>query len=104
MKNEIYISGKITGTEDYKERFAKAEENLKAKGYVNIINPVKLCSDIPDGSEWEQFMKKCISRLLCDEVFFMKGWDKSRGAVCEWQVAEMLKLSITYEDMEEANN
>ena len=29
---KIYISGAITGTDDYMERFAKAEKELTAKG------------------------------------------------------------------------
>lgn len=34
----VYISGPITGTEDYMERFAKAEEKLTAAGH-QVYNP-----------------------------------------------------------------
>ena len=36
-----YISGPITGTTDYKERFAVAEQAINAAGYV-AINPEKV--------------------------------------------------------------
>ena len=40
MQKTIYISGKITGTEDYEERFRKAEMELMSRGF-NVLNPVK---------------------------------------------------------------
>ena len=36
----IYISGPITGTDDFYERFMKAEEMLSSEG-LSIVNPVK---------------------------------------------------------------
>lgn len=33
----IYISGKMTGTDDYAERFAKAEQELTRQGF-SVIN------------------------------------------------------------------
>lgn len=40
MQKTIYISGKITGTEDYEDRFKKAEMELRSRGF-NVLNPVK---------------------------------------------------------------
>ena len=41
MKKVIYVSGKITGTSDYTDRFSAAEDRLIAEGYealnYNII-------------------------------------------------------------------
>ena len=34
MANKVYIAGKISGDPDYREKFAKAEEELKAQGYI----------------------------------------------------------------------
>lgn len=33
MKQRIYISGAITGTDDFMERFAKAQKELEEQGY-----------------------------------------------------------------------
>jgi hypothetical protein len=38
---KTYISGAITGTTDYMERFEKAEQLLKAQGR-EVVNPTKL--------------------------------------------------------------
>ena len=40
MQKTIYISGKITGTDDYKDRFLKAEQNLSKRGFI-VLNPVR---------------------------------------------------------------
>lgn len=49
MKNKIrvYISGKITGTDDYIERFQEAEKRINDLMDVDVINPAKICSMIP---------------------------------------------------------
>lgn len=39
--SKIYISGPITGTDNYMERFEKAENGLKALG-VSVVNPAKV--------------------------------------------------------------
>lgn len=36
----VYISGKITGTKDYLERFETVEHDLILQGY-DVINPAK---------------------------------------------------------------
>ena len=37
---KIYISGAISGTKDYMERFARAEKELTEKGW-SVVNPAK---------------------------------------------------------------
>ena len=48
----IYISGKITGTDDFKERFAAAESKLKLQGW-RVISPVKKCAHMSKDTPWE---------------------------------------------------
>ena len=40
MKKVIYVSGKITGTSDYADRFSAVEDRLIAEGY-EVLNPVR---------------------------------------------------------------
>ena len=48
---KIYIAGKITGTTDYLERFARAEEWLNQHGYQGmVINPAKISNGLPPES------------------------------------------------------
>ena len=48
---KIYISGPITGTSDYQERFEAAEQIINANGGGDIVavNPVKETAGIPEG-------------------------------------------------------
>ena len=80
---KIYISGAITGTDDYMERFAKAEKELTEQGY-SVINPAKVNAQLPKDTTHEEYMKISICLLdMCDSIYMLKGWDKSCGANCE---------------------
>lgn len=75
MKRTIYISGKITGTTDFVERFARAESRLKLQGW-RVINPVKKCRHInPNTTEWHHYMRRDIRLLTrCDALYsFVAG-------------------------------
>ena len=38
---KVYISGKITGNENYREEFAKAQAELEKDGHI-VLNPAVL--------------------------------------------------------------
>ena len=95
---KIYLSGKITGTDDYKEKFEKVSQELQIK-YPNseIINPVELCKDIPCNSNWSEYMKCCIQGLIqCDTIYMTADWQFSKGSRLEHRIAENLELEIIY--------
>jgi hypothetical protein len=93
---KIYISGKITGIEDEaKVLFENAEIYLKSKGY-KVINPIKANHD--HDNSWESYMKEDIKLLCdCDEIFMLKNWKESKGAILEHNLSEILKIKINYE-------
>lgn len=65
---KIYISGAITGTDDYMERFAKAEKELTENGY-SAINPAKVNAQLPEDTSYEDYMKMCFCMLdMCDNI------------------------------------
>ena len=77
--NKAFISGKITGDPNYREKFAKVEAELKAKGY-HVMNPAIL----PDGFTWEEYMVVTKAMLsVCDTTYMMDGWEDSDGAKTE---------------------
>lgn len=95
--NKIYISGRITGNPEYREQFEKAELSLQNEYY--IVNPIKLADFfLPDCTDWVKFMKLDIKYLLnCTHVYMLKGWEHSRGAKIEHQLAKDLNMTIIYE-------
>ena len=92
----IYISGPITGTTDYMERFAAAERELWDNGWDDIVNPAGILSvRLPEGSSWEAYMGESLKLLCeCDAIYMMRGWEGSRGARLEHVVAESLDLRV----------
>lgn len=93
---KIYISGPITGHEDYMERFAEAEKQL-TEYFENaeIINPARIHANLPESTTWEEYMKFCYLELdMVDAVCMMPGWKKSAGACIEYGYALANSLSI----------
>lgn len=86
---KVYISGPITGTDDYMERFAKAEEYLQSVGFT-VINPAKVNSNLPADTTWKQYMEMSIVMLkMCDAIYMLDGWKNSCGANIEYIEAVM---------------
>ena len=94
---KIYISGAISNTYDYMERFAKAEKELTEQGY-SVVNPAKVNAQLPEDTTYEEYMKMCFCMLdMCDEIFMLKGFEKSCGANRELGYAIAKKKTVFYE-------
>ena len=99
MKSDrVYLSGAVTGTDDAAERFAEWEKVLASHGY-EVVNPFHICKSI---SSWEheEIMKVCFELLShCGKIFFMPGWEKSRGANQECGFAFAHKIEVLHYEM-----
>lgn len=94
----VYISGKITGTEDYMERFNQAENELREMGYTSILNPAKVNSNLPVDFTHKEYMAVSIAELRqCNVIYLMKGYKESRGAEVEKAFAENKGMEILYQ-------
>lgn len=94
---KIYISGAISGTTDFMERFAKAEKELTEKGY-SVVNPAKVNAQLPIDTGYEEYMKMSFCMLdMCDGIYMLKGWSKSCGANRELGYALAKDMIIMYE-------
>lgn len=87
MKGRLYISGQITGTDDFLERFAKAQAELTEQGY-SVINPAAVNSAMPEDTTYEEYMEMSFTMLdMCDGIYMLKNWEKSCGANREYGYA-----------------
>ena len=80
--SRIYISGPITGVENFREIFLKKQLELEKLGN-EVVNPALLYLIMPSSSTWQEYMDICIPLLkLCDKITMLKGYENSRGS-CE---------------------
>lgn len=103
---KIYISGAVTGTTDYLERFSRAEEQLKAQGF-EVINPAKTNALLPRSTSYGQYMEMSeIMHSFCNSVFMLDGWENSRGAKQEfaWSVLDGKKIYFEKDGLPEVEN
>jgi hypothetical protein len=98
MKKTIYLSGPITGmAENNFTAFAKVEEKLNALGH-NVLNPHTICQDVnpkdfaTEEHYWQYCMRLCVAAMSVDAdmVLTLDGWEHSRGAKKEVNIAREL--------------
>lgn len=93
----IFISGPITGTKDYLERFAAAERELSRQGY-EVINPAKVLAIVPIELSWDRCMDITIALLReCDAIYMLDKWEWSAGARVEHEYADKAGYRMLYQ-------
>ena len=89
---KIYIAGKITGDPNYKERFGKAENQLKEEGHI-VLNPAIL----PEGLEPKDYMRICFAMIdISDKVLFLADACQSDGAMIEYGYCRYIQKSYEF--------
>jgi hypothetical protein len=88
---KIYICGKVTGDQNYRDKFLKEEKRLFSHGY----EPVNPAAIIPSNTEWAKAMRTALrAMLLCDGVSLLPDWKKSKGAKIEARLARELGMDV----------
>ena len=88
----VYISGKITGNENYKAEFEEAQRFLEEQG-CKVYNP----ANAQEGRSAHEYMMMGFAMIgLCDEIVMLPGYLSSKGAAVEKAYAEYLGKTIRY--------
>lgn len=90
----LFLCGPYTGHEDDdEERFSSAYFQLRGCGY-QVIDPMELCYWM-ERRDWDSCMCVTIPAMLrCSGVALMDGWEDSRGAVIESDLARRLGMPV----------
>lgn len=97
---KCYISGAVTGTTDYVERFKKAEKEVRNLGF-EPVNPVEVNASLPPITSWKEYMRMSITMLFredCRTIYMLPGWRDSTGARVEHELAVGAGYNIIYAD------
>lgn len=93
----LYVAGPMSGLPDYNyPAFVKAGAALLRAGY-DVLNPVDSEDDParPEPTPWEWYMRKALDMVLrADGVAVLPGWECSRGARLEVDLAHALRLPV----------
>lgn len=94
----LYIAGPMTGLPQLNyPAFHKAARQLRASGYT-VLNPAESPAPCRNPS-WEEWMRVAIALLIqADHVATLDGWEHSRGAQVEVNLA--LGLGMSFDPVE----
>lgn len=101
----IYISGGITGIENWQDIFMAAERDLMLHLHARfyIFNPVKIAKDLERSFKvnigkmpgYTDYMREDIKILArCNAICMLPGWKRSKGARLEYRIAKILNMQI----------
>lgn len=101
MKQKIYISGPMTGYEDFnRPAFRRAEDTLRAALDATFINPARLDEQAGPDWEWPDFMRNSLKGMLdACTIYMLNGWENSKGAKIELALAKELGMPVMYQPM-----
>lgn len=90
----VYISGAIAHHDlaERKAAFRAAERELAEMGF-RPVNPFD--NGLPDEAHWREHMRVDIAMLLaCDFIYMLHGWEQSKGAKLEHDVATSCGIKV----------
>lgn len=103
-KEKVYISGRVTGLDlnEVKKQFSEFEDKINSCGY-QAVNPIN--NGLTEKDPWIEHMCVDLKMLYyCDAILMLKGWEESRGAYLEHEMARVLGKAIMFEENVDWNN
>lgn len=96
-QHRVYLSGPMTGLPECNyPAFDAAAAQLRAAGFT-VANPTE--NTAPPCGTWEGWMRLSVIQLAgCTHVARLPGWEKSKGARIEVDLALVLGMTVTCVD------
>ena len=95
MSRIIYISGKITGDENYRKKFRDYELLIWRHGDI-IHNPIDFTPFLWV-KNWYCYMISCLWHLAsCSHIYMLPDWKQSKGARIERKISMFFGLKVIY--------
>lgn len=89
---KVYIAGPMEGYEDYNHPAFYAAAQAWTDAGWEAVNPAEI---EPNGQEWRLAMREDIKALVdCDAIAMLEGYQLSRGAMLEMNIAQSLNLRV----------
>ena len=97
MNKKVYISGAIAhhDIDERRAAFAAAACGIRNAGYTPV-NPFE--NGLQQSADWRKHMRVDIGLLLqCDRIYMLRGWELSKGAKLELDVASSCGIQVIFE-------
>lgn len=92
----VYLAGPMTGLPDFNFPAFHAEATILRYQGLTVINPAE--HGIVKGAEWADYLRHDIAGLVsCERIHLLQGWEKSKGARLEFQIATELGMAVTHQ-------
>lgn len=94
---KIYLAGPMTGLPELNfPAFYAAAVRLRAEGH-HVENPAENGASAPQDARWEDYMRLALAQLVrCQAIALLPGWEGSRGARIEINLALVLGMEVVF--------
>ena len=91
----VYLSGPMSGVENYRETFEAAARELTAAGHI-VINPAEILQVMPAGAaDRADFLLIDLHLLASAEaMLLLPGWHVSRGCLAERAFCQAVGIPV----------
>ena len=94
---KVYISGAIAhyDLDERRAAFWRASTYLRGQGY-EVFNPFE--NGLSQDEDWRKHMRVDIRALVdCDAIYMLQGWELSKGAKLELDVASSCGIPVWFQ-------